>query len=144
MALRPTVASLAAPSTKARTAAAAARAAPADTTGISDAALELMLRPVHAPPPHGAGERSRRRRNMEARTRLVRAQWLEGERKANAFLAAKWGAIDALPHARRVEAVSGVMGDGTRLAPRLAPRDTPIWTETPAIPGFDVGKLTGT
>lgn len=138
---------LAAPGAKSRAASAAKKAAideAATSSNLSSDVLQRMARPLHPPPPLAEEERQRRRRNMKAYGRLRRAQWLEGERKANVFLAAKWAAIDALPgHARRVEAIQGVMPNGRVLEERVLPLDAPTWTETPPIPGFNVGDLTG-
>lgn len=127
---------LAAPGVKAKAESAAKKASgaadevPARTREI----MSLMARPVFPPKPHSEAERARRRRNMIAYGRLKRADHLADQRKLNAFLVAKWSALDALPHARRVEALSG--------PPRDSPPNTPIWTNTPPIPGFNVGDLT--
>lgn len=127
---------LAAPGAKAKATTAARKAASAvdDIPARATEILSQMVRPVFAPKPHSDSERARRRRNMIAYGRLKRADHLADERKANKFLTAKWTAIDALPHIRRVEALSG--------QPRHKPPDAPIWTSTPPIPGFNVGDLT--
>jgi hypothetical protein len=131
---------LAAPGVKARAAAAAAKEARGQGARKGDAAsadsLLELARPVLAPPPLPEAERARRRRLMINYGRLKRAEHLESERKVNRFLVAKWSALDALPHLRRVEAM--------RPRDEEPPLNRPLWTVTPPIgKHFNPGELTG-
>ena len=126
----------AAPVTKAKAAQAAKKAA---TTDSPDAeAMKWgteLLRPISPPPPLTEPERARRRRLMIAYGYFCRAEHRAIQRKQQAFAVAKWSALDALPNFRRVEAMSQ--------PPPEKPFDVPVMTHTPAIPGFNVGDLTG-
>jgi hypothetical protein len=133
----------AAPGTKARAATEAAKIARVQgrgggRRGAGEQAVDEMLalaRPVLAPPPLSAAELARRRRMMISYGRLTRAQHLESERKVNLFLTAKWAAIDALPQARRAEAL--------RERGEEPPLNSPLWTATPPISkNFNPGDLT--
>lgn len=132
---------LAAPGAKARAEAAATAAAKkralkggeTPMTGTMKSIADLV-RPVRPPAPHSEAEQKRLRALMIRYGKLKWEHHRQSEIKVNAFLRAKWAAIDALPHARKVEAL-------TTKAPPF-PLNRPLFTETPPIPGFNAGDLT--
>lgn len=92
-----------------------------------------LLRPLARPPPPSEAEQKRLRALMIQFGRLKRRQHLEVELRFNEFRRAKWAAIDALPHARKVEALH------TECVP--FPINRPIFTHTPPIKGFNSGDM---
>lgn len=66
--------------------------------------------------------------------KFKRMQHIEMAIRTNRFLRAKWAAIDALPHARRVEALFS--------EPVPLPKNRPILTDTPPIKGFKNAQTT--
>lgn len=96
--------------------------------------LTELLRPI-APPPHKSPEEKLAfRQKMIRYGKFKRMQHIEAAIRTNRFLRAKWAAIDALPHARRVEALF------TKPVP--LPKNRPIWTDTPPIKGFNSAQIT--
>ena len=95
-----------------------------------------VLRPIARPPGRTDEERKHLRALMIRYGKLARAHHNELQLRAKEFNRAKWAAVDALPHKRRLEALH------TENAPM--PKNRPLFTETPPIKGFDSGDITKT
>lgn len=93
-----------------------------------------MLRPMPKPPARSEEERARLRELMIRYGKLKRRHHIELEKRMRVFLRAKWAAIDALPHNRKIEAIY--------TEPISFPLNRPIFTDTPPIKGFNAGDLT--
>lgn len=92
-----------------------------------------ILRPVTPRLPRSDAERSHLRALMIRYGKLKWKHHLEMEQRARDFLRAKWSAIDALPHERKLEALF--------TEPTPFPLNRPIFTDTPPIKGFNPGDL---
>lgn len=100
-----------------------------------DKHVPLLLRPV-IPPKRTPEEQVRLRALMIKYGKFKRKEWLESEMKKNRFTLAKLKALNALPVARRIEALNE-----EKLSPP-PPLNRPLWTHTPPIKGFSLANLT--
>ncbi|CAN8070232.1 unnamed protein product [Agarophyton chilense] len=105
----------------------------AEKDGKGEIFIEI-LRPVVPPPPRSDPERKHLRKLMIEYGKLKRRHHIEMEIRKREFLIAKWKAIDALPHARRMEALYTPADD--------LPMNRPRMTDTPPIKGFNVASMT--
>lgn len=96
--------------------------------------LVELLRPIAPPPQKSPEEKLVFRKKMIRYGKFKRMQHIEMAIRTNRFLLAKWVAIDALPHARRVEAL---FSESEPL-----PKNRPIWTDTPPIKEFNSAQVT--
>lgn len=100
-----------------------------------DAKITHLLEPISVPPsPKSIDDKIQLRALMVRYGKLKRRQHLEQETKHNLFHWSRWAALDALPNTRRVEALAN--------DPTPAPKNLPLWTDTPPIPGFNSGAMT--
>lgn len=99
-------------------------------------ALLQTLRPVRAPAPSPAAKsKADLRSDMIRYGKLKRMQHLDMERRRQQSLRAMWCAVDAMPHARRLEAIK----------PQVQVQvHVPNLTHTPPVEGFDLSSLATT
>ncbi|PXF49685.1 hypothetical protein BWQ96_00563 [Gracilariopsis chorda] len=102
--------------------------------GDTEKLLIEVLRPVVPPPPRTEEERKHLRQLMIRYGKLKRRHFIEMEVRQREFLRAKWTALNALPHARRVEAMTSPTED--------LPTMRPLMTDTPPIKDFNVASMT--
>lgn len=104
------------------------------TVGAMEKRMLDILRPVRPPPPKTPEEKAEFREKMIRYGKLKRAQHIDQCVRTNKLLLAKWTAIDALPHKRRVEALF--------TPPKPLPKNRPLLTDTPPIKGFNGAEMT--
>lgn len=103
-----------------------------DMSGALAKSLADVLRPIKPPPPRSEEERKKLRVLMQRYGKLKQLQYVELEKRKREFMRAKWAAVDALPHKRRLEALY--------TKPEKSP-PRPLFTHTPPIKGFNAGDL---
>lgn len=92
-----------------------------------------LIRPVEQTPSHTPEERARLRELMIRYGKLKRLQTREMQKRLQEADRGIWAALDAMPHNRRVEALTAEAKE--------CKYGIPIFTHTPPIKGFDINNL---
>lgn len=92
-----------------------------------------LIRPLEQPPPHTPEERARLRQLMIRYGKLKWLQTRDMQRRLREADRGIWAALDAMPHHRRVEALTAEAKE--------CKHGIPIFTHTPPIKGFDLTNL---